>query len=223
MATKKTRYETKIMCKVCQCETWHNVLNKAFSGYNDEESGIWEENTFYTLQCLGCDNVCLLNQYIFSENTNPETGNPDVQKFIYPSPYKGDREPIDRIYDAPKNVSLVYGETIKAFNSGLMILAGIGVRSIIETISIEQKIVVWGIETKIKEMVKQNIITVEGAKLLRLVKDIGNITAHEIKKQHHDDLALCIDIVEGVIRTLYILPKEAEHTRKIIDGKWTRC
>lgn len=219
---KLKKHPTKVMCKVCQCETWHKILNETENRYNDDESGIWEITDFKTLQCLGCDNVCLLIESVFSEDVDPETGNPEVNKTIYPIPYKSDREPLKYIFYAPNSVASVYNETIKAFNNGLMILTGIGVRATIEAIAIDRGITVKGIETKIKKMVDLNIITSDGAELLRLVKDMGNKSAHEIKKHHHDDLSICVDIVEDIIRSLYILPKEAEHTRSIIDGKWHR-
>lgn len=216
------KFHSKIMCKVCQQETWHTVLNMVEKRDSYEESGFWEITTFLTLQCLGCENVCLLIEYIFSEDIDPITGDPEIQRSINPSPYKNDRELIDKLYHVPKKAQSVYKETIKAFNFNMMILAAIGIRSTIEAIAIEQKITVQGIAGKIKKMVEQKIITPDGAKLLCLVRDMGNLATHEIKKHHHDDLALCIDIIEDIFRSLYILPAEAENTRKILDGKWTR-
>ncbi|NCN59199.1 DUF4145 domain-containing protein [Candidatus Microgenomates bacterium] len=67
------------------------------------------------------------------------------------------------------------------------------------------------------------MITPNSAKLLNLIREIGNLSAHEIKKHHKDDLSLCLDIVEGVLRSLYIYPKEAEFTKDVIDGKWIRA
>ncbi len=216
------RYEKQIMCKECQHPTWHRVLNEAKGGWDDDESGIWESKTFYSLQCLGCDNVCLVVHSMFSEDIGDD-GNPELNIAIYPSPYKSDREPIERLHRVPKNIGSVYEETIKAFNAHLIILAAIGVRSTIEAIAIDKAITARGIKTKIEAMKGQGIITEDGAKLLLLVKDIGNLAAHEIKKHHHDDLSLCLDIIEGVLMEQYVLPEEAKRTREIIDGRWERA
>lgn len=59
------KYASKVMCKVCQQETWHNTLNQVENRWNDDKEGMWGITTFYTLQCLGCDNVCLLIKYPF--------------------------------------------------------------------------------------------------------------------------------------------------------------
>jgi len=85
-----------------------------------------------------------------------------------------------------------------------------------------EKIKVEGIKTKIKKMENLKIITPDGAALLLIVKDFGNLAAHEIKKHHPDDLSLCIDIIEDVFRSLYILPKQAKTSRQILEGKWKR-
>jgi len=198
----------RVLCKVCQQVTWHSVLNKAESGNSyDEDSGIWDSSEFFTLQCLGCDNVCLLIEYSCSENYNPGNGEIDVDSTVHPTPTKEERELIDKYYIVPDQVQIIYKETIKAFNAGLYLLAAIGVRTAIEAISRDQGITVRGIESKIKKMVEKNIITQAGADLLLIVKNMGNLSAHEIKKHHHDDLSLCIDVVETVLKNLYILPK----------------
>ncbi|OGD84131.1 hypothetical protein A2572_03330 [Candidatus Collierbacteria bacterium RIFOXYD1_FULL_40_9] len=207
---KEKSSKRRLLCKECQQVTWHAVLNEAKSDRSIEEAEIWEMTTFYTLQCLGCDNVCLLSEYVCSENISQEDGQPEVQSNIYPSPHKNDHEPMDKNYYLPSEVKSIYLESIKAFNSGLLILAAIGVRATIEAVAREQKITIRGIAKKIKKMVESNIITPDGAKLLMLVTDMGNLSAHELKKHHQDDLSLCIEVVESVLRNLYILPKSAE-------------
>lgn len=221
--TENKKFKSKILCKVCQQQTWHIILNEVENNYSDEDGEIWENNKFFTLQCLGCENVCLLTQYVCSENIDSNTGNLETQENIYPIPYKNDREIIERVYYVPKIARTVYEETIKAFNSGMMILAAIGIRTTIEAIAIQEKIIVRGIKTKIKKMEDLKIITPAGATLLLLVKDFGNLATHEIKKHPQDDLSLCIDIIEGVFRSLYILPKQAETSREILEGKWKRA
>jgi len=215
-------FGSKVMCKRCQQKTWHAILNRTEEGCNDEESGIWENTIYFTLQCLGCGNVCLLVHYYFSEDIDPKTGNPELQSSVHPTPYESDRNPINKLNYVPKNTRSVYEETIKAFNSGMLILAAIGARTIIEAIAIEQKITTRGIKRKIDKMTQKKIITPSGAKLLLLIKDMGNLATHEIKKHHSDDLSLCIDIIEGVLKELYVHPKEAENTRKFVDEKWIR-
>lgn len=151
----ENKYHSKVFCKECQQLTWHNILNRTEKRYNDDESGIWEITDFFTLQCLGCENVCLLIVYIFSEDINPVNGQPEEQISIHPSPYKSDRSEIDRVFYVPNQVKSIYLETLKAFNSGMLILTAIGIRSILEAVSIDQGIKDRGIETKINKIIEK--------------------------------------------------------------------
>ncbi|HBY19780.1 hypothetical protein A2380_03650 [candidate division WWE3 bacterium RIFOXYB1_FULL_43_24] len=217
------KYKSKIMCKACQQETWHNVINEYEKFGTSDDGDIWDSTTFLTLRCLGCDNICLLIRYVSSEDVDPQTGDPDITESVHPTPFRSDRELVNGYFSIPKDVRTIYEETIKSFNAGMLILTAIGVRTTIEAISIQQDIKVQGINTKIDEMVHKNIITRDGAVLLMLVKDIGNLATHEIKKHHKDDLSLCIDVIEDIIRNLYIHPQKAKLTRELIEGGWSRA
>lgn len=217
-----SKFKEKILCKKCQQETWQKILNEITVEESDDVRDLWETTTYFTLQCMGCDYVCLVTNSYFSEELDQETGQPVMSVGIYPTPFKSDRELINGFTHIPKDIQSVYTESIKAFNNGMMILAAIGIRSVIEAIAIERKIAVRGIETKINRMVKMNIITPDGATLLMFIKDLGNLATHEIKKHHRDDLALCLDIIEGVLRSLYIHPKQAAFVKEMINGKWVR-
>lgn len=217
------KYEKKIMCKRCQQETWHSIINNLEKRESNDTEDIWIISNFITLKCMGCDNVCLLIQEVCSEDIDPRTGEPDTLENIYPNPFKSDRDLVKGYYNIPGNVKTVYEETITAFNKGLLILSAIGLRTVIEAISLNQKIKARGIKAKIEKMVERNIITNDNAVLLMLVKDIGNLATHEIKKHHKDDLTLCIEITEGIIQNLYIHPKKAKLIRELIEGGWERA
>ncbi len=200
----------QVLCKVCQQVTNHNILNAVTKSVWWEDADAGERHDFYTLQCLGCENVCLLVEYSHSEDTNPYTGEPVTQSRVYPSPNKDDRDVLDRIHHVPESVRTAYEETVKAINSGLVLLTAMGVRLVIEAVCNHQKITGGNLEKKINKMQEIGLITPSDAKLLHLVREIGNQSAHEMKKQKREALSLSMDIIEGVIRQLYIHPKEAE-------------
>ncbi len=216
------KFPDKILCRSCQNETWHSILNETSTGSSNEDGEVWDKTTSHTLQCNGCENVCLLTEYVFSEDIDPRTGDLEITRKIYPSPYKPVRNTIEGVYVLPATVRAIYEETVKSINNNLMILAAIGIRSTIEAIALDKKITVNGIKGKISQMVSQGIVTEDGAKLLSLIRDIGNKATHEIKKHHREDIKLCIDIVEGMLKNLYVYPKEAEQTKELMSGNWIR-
>lgn len=218
------KYDKKVMCRMCQQETWHTVINQVkvdtLTKASDVEIPVTK--TFLTLQCRGCDNVCLLISNTDHDCLDPQTGEPATVETIHPTPFRSDREILES-YHIPDKVKTIYEETIKAFNEGLLILSAVGVRTVIEALAIEQNIKVRGIASKIRRMVEEDLITQDNANLLDLVRYIGNLATHEIKKQHKYDLSLCIDIVENIIKNLYIHPQRAKESKEMIKGGWKRA
>ncbi|MBD3250323.1 MAG: DUF4145 domain-containing protein, partial [Candidatus Pacebacteria bacterium] len=63
---------------------------------------------------------------------------------------------------------------------------------------------------KIDQMQEEKIITPEEAKHLHLTRDVGNFSAHEMKLHSEDKITLCLDIVESLMRNLYVLPENVK-------------
>lgn len=209
MPNSNNKFYEKISCRKCQTKTWHKILNKVEERDGNDEIGIWFIKTSFTLQCLGCDSICLLVSDICSEDIDPNTGNPETELTIYPNPIKT-RSQIDGYYWCPVKVRDAYSESIEAFNNNkLPLLTAIGIRMTVEAICIEQKIT-GSLKQKIEDMVKKSIVTPEESKLLHLIRDYGNFSAHEIQRHNQHKLSLCLDIVEGILKTLWVFPGEAQ-------------
>jgi hypothetical protein len=206
----KKKVSQRVLCKCCQQVTQHKTLSYSTRSEDlmDEigEFYCWE---YYTLQCLGCNSVCLLEEYYDSNDWRDDIQDFTRRKTIYPSPHKDNREQMQKAYDIPTEVRGIYLETIKAFNAGLPILTAIGLRATIEAICIDKEIVGQNLEKKIDQMVIENLITRDGAKLLHVTRDLGNFSAHRMEKHKDDVLSLCLNIVENVMLNLFILPFEA--------------
>lgn len=215
-------YKPKVMCRHCQQVTWHTILSDSGGTSYDDDNDFWYREKFFTLKCLGCDTVCLLVESAFSEDYDPETGEVSVQRVIHPSPFKDTREPIELLYYVPTSISNLYQESIRALNYKLFILAAMGVRSLIEAIAIDQGISSRGLSSKIQGMLNDKIITPKEKIHLDVVKDMGNLAVHEIKKHHVLDISLGLDILETLLQILYIYPKRVEDTQDIISGRKKR-
>lgn len=213
----------KVFCRNCKRATNHKILlrnEKRESTVNDE---IWTINTFYTLQCQGCETICLLEEYIFSEDYNPETGDLDVSTYIYPSPFEN-KSAIEDIHYLPKIVSKIYKECISAFNRKLPILTSIGMRATVEAICKDKQINSGNLEQKIDKLADMGLMTRQEAELLHLNRYMGNAAAHELLEPLQDELTTGLDIIEATLRNAYILPEKAEllknkYTKKVIDNE----
>lgn len=198
----------KIYCRKCRQPTNHTVLHEVKTGWDDQESGMWLIDIFTTLQCLGCEAVCLLEDYVFSEDIDPYTGNPENQVSIHPNPFK-DREELKEIYHLPEKIRKIYIETVSAFNQKLPILTGVGLRTIIEAICKDKKAVGKDLEARINALVNLGLITNNESELLHLNRYIGNISTHEVIEAPLEELKTGLDIIETALQNAYILPQKA--------------
>lgn len=208
----------KIFCRICKQATNHKVLFKVQKKDSwDNEDGMWTVSTFYTLQCQGCEAVCLLEEYVFSEDYNPQTGELDVVTTIYPSPHET-KTPIEDYYYIPKIVARIYKECVIAFNKKLPILTSIGMRAVIEAICKDKEVVAGGLEKKIDALAKMGLMTEQEAELLHLNRYMGNASAHELQEPLEEELNTGLDIIETTLRNAYILSEKAQ----ILRNKYTK-
>jgi hypothetical protein len=201
--SKKTT--VKVLCRECRRVTNHKILCSDLQSGDDEETGFWwrEENSL--IRCAGCDNVALLKSGINSESI------PDDDVRIYPDPEHG-REPLDDYWSLPTQPRKIYIETLKALDNKQPILAGIGIRAIVETVCKERKAKVGNLEKKIDDLKAQGVLTGAGADLLHKLRIIGNKAAHEVKPHTSRELSLAIDVINHLLLGVYILPKNAQET-----------
>lgn len=199
-----------VFCRICRNKTNHSILHKVKKQLTDTDGydTIWVDYDYFMMQCLGCETVCLLEEYSCSEDYNPQTGEPDVTVTISPNPYT-QREQIDNSYDLPKNVRRVYLEAIGAFNNKLPVLTSVGLRATVEALCLDKKVTEKDLKRKIDALVVKGFMTQQEADLLHLTRFMGNASAHEQEEPKIDELKIGLDIVEATLRNAYILPVKA--------------
>jgi hypothetical protein len=113
----------------------------------------------------------------------------------------------------------MYKETIEAINAGIRTLAGGGLRAVVEAICLDKKITDGNLQKKIEELAKQGFLTKNQAELLHEERYLGNAALHELATPSGQDLEDGLGIVEGLIRTIYILPSKAKRLKERREAK----
>ena len=124
---------------------------------------------------------------------------------IYPNPEDG-RDAIDSDHLLPSNLQLIYNETIKSINFGQAVLTGMGIRAIVETVCKDKNANGKDLYAKINDLVKQRVLTKKEADILHELRIIGNEAAHEVKPHNNDTLTLALDVIDHLLKGVYILP-----------------
>lgn len=209
-----------IPCINCHVETSHKVLLSVDvrGSYEPTDYDYWEYNQI--VQCLGCKTISFRRITGNSEDIDhiPEPdGSWNVEynehEEIYPSRITG-REIIDKSWYLPSSVLSIYKETHSALSNKLPILAGVGIRILIEAICREKNATGDNLKDKINSLVILGMLTQDGSEILHTMRDLGNEAAHNIKPHSEEILRIALDVVENLLQSVYILPKIAKDLKK---------
>ena len=145
------------------------------------------------VQCQGCKTVSFFHRSWCSEDIrwNEET---EQEEPI----------PTDKLYP-----SRVYRQTHAAICNNLNILAGVGMRTIVEAVCTEKAAKGGDLKERIDDLVTLGFITNDGANILHSIRLMGNKAAHEAKANSQAELGIALDVIEHLLRGVYVLPGRA--------------
>lgn len=205
-------HEIWVACSHCGKVTCHHALSIiATSDVSPDESvQVWDD--YLIVQCGGCRTVsfCIQSTCTEDETYDPRTGETEltVRTRVYPSRIVG-RSELDHSYLLPHPVNNVYNETRTALANDQPVLAGIGIRAIVETVCKDQSAAGNNLMEKIDDLARKGVVTPDGAKILHSLRFMGNDAAHEVKAHAEADLMTALDVVEYLLKGVYILPRLA--------------
>jgi len=146
--------EYRLACSRCHVETRHLVLQSVeVSGTVDDWFDYWEKHQL--VQCRGCNSMSYRKFYGDSENTfwdeEHEMEVPIKHEELYPSRVAG-RHKLWRAPLLPSEISRIYNETHAALCNKQPVLAGIGIRALVETVCKEKGTTKYELVSKVVEI-----------------------------------------------------------------------
>jgi Domain of unknown function (DUF4145) len=205
-----------VPCNECDRVNKHRILaSVSVDGedwYGENSVQYWDE--YQIILCQGCETT----SFRISSTNSEDWDFVDADKVVYnktinlyPSRDVG-RNPIKDSHLLPSNVQRIYEESIKAMNNEQPVLAGIGIRALVETICKDKQAEGYGLDKKIDNLVTKGVLTAEGATILHKIRTLGNNAAHEVKPHTADQLGLALDVCEHLLQGVYLLPHFASKT-----------
>jgi hypothetical protein len=202
----------KIACANCGGTPKNHLVVKEFQVVQSDKDGFELSGEIYQIcQCKGCDSIRFRKSAW--DDIVGDTKDSTDHIYIYPDASGQNRAKI-KTTDLPDTVSRIYTDTITAFNSGAMILAGGGLRAIVEAICIDQGVSGDNLQKKINNLVVKGLLAETQADLLHEERYIGNAALHELISPEKHDIEEGLLIIEGLINTIYILPKRAKRLKQ---------
>ncbi len=203
---------TKVACANCNGPTLHDVLYMVSETDKDENMQWW--TTDEILECRGCQGISFRQNWQNTEDIeqSDEDGSTYTlvdHETLYPSRIAG-AAPMSDSHLLPVQLMRIYDETHSALSANLPVLAGIGIRAIVETLCVDRNAKGSNLEKRIEDLAKQGVITEAGAKILHSLRLMGNQAAHEVTPHKTEVLLIAMRVVEHALQGVYILPRQAE-------------
>lgn len=207
--------EFELACQKCAGKTTHRALVTVdVRGSEGDSNFSFDWSTDHQIvQCLGCKSVSFRIASSNSEDYYPIGDNEyeyDVAERLYPPRLEGRRGLGDDTVYLPAKVRQVYDETLLALSVQAPVLAAIGLRVLLEAVCQEKAATGADLFKKIDNLVEQRVLTPTSATVLHRIRALGNAAAHEAKPHSERQLTLAMDIVEHLLKDVYILPRQAE-------------
>ena len=207
-----------VPCTECNRSTKHKVLASVDINAEDwfGDNSVAYCINHQIVECQGCESISFRKSSTNSEDVDyDEYGNYFHYEtvILYPSRNEG-RNSMKDEHLLPSNIQRIYAETIKAMNNDQPVLAGIGIRALIENICKDKKADGNSLYEKINELVPIGALTSDGAKILHKIRTLGNEAAHEVKPHQTEQLVLALDVCEHLLQGVYLLPHYALQTFK---------
>jgi len=216
----------KVFCNSCKQKTNHELVASHLTDGADEYTD-WKKN-YHIATCRGCEHTSLLVRNYFSEyvefdptggrNNQGQIVNDGWWDELFPNPLSRP-EPTWLVDLDDKTLKNILIETYKAIQAGSNYLATFGARTAVDRlIAIEvgdQGSFPHGL-AKLKEEQKLSKHEIE---VLEPTIEAGHAAAHRGWTPSAEELAVILDVVEGLINRLMILPERANALRTSVPGR----
>ncbi len=188
-------------------------IDESVQQYNSSEQQpdyvfSWDSH-YQIIQCQDCKIISFRRTSSNSEEEMQISGNDwdsMVHEKLYPSRIERGKE-IETWY-LPSKIRRIYTETLQALHNQSPVLAGIGLRALVETVCKEKTAKGSDLHKKIDYLVAKQILTPTDATILQKIRTLGNKAAHEVKPHSDKQLGFAMDVIEHLLQAIYILPKQ---------------
>jgi len=204
----------RLVCRECSRETLHSIV-ASFEESGSEDCGGGNSVDWHCknqiIQCLGCETVSFRTVSTFSEDVDYDHDGPYYPETIKYYPGRSEGLKSIETFLLPHKIQEIYKETILSIENEQYVLAGIGIRAIVETVCKDQNAAGANLYHKINSLKEQSIVTTEGADILHKLRVLGNDAAHEVKAHNSQQLELAMKIIEHMLVGTYIIPNKVQN------------
>jgi hypothetical protein len=210
-------------CNKCMGDRNHQLLFTERNDWHDDEGLVDGAITWALIKCLGCDDVRLKHQSWFSEDMDID-GTPNIYTNFYP-PSVTRQKPIWQREFFPFALKLfqlnsLSEEIYDALGVGAYRLATMGIRALVEKIMIDSVGDKGNFEKNISAFFIEGFVAPKQQDIFKnILIEAGHAAMHRNFKPDADVVNTLLDMVEGIMRSIYYEPMVAEQVNKAIPRR----
>lgn len=204
----------KSYCTTCDNDNNHKVV--FFERVTSDSQDYNCATDYMLISCMGCGTFSFREDFNDYESAYPTENNNwehPIITTIYP-PFLKNHRRLDNSWKLPNSIRTVFQESLYALIADCKILAGAGFRAVIEAICLDREIKGRTLENKINNLAKDGLITKKECERLHSIRFLGNDSIHEIKVPEQKQLIAVLNIVEHILKNIYLIDFEID---KILD------
>lgn len=169
---------------------------------------IWYQDEFALLECRGCSSVKLRHQSMFSEDCDDD-GRVIVHEKLYPPNTFRPEPSWLRQIDHEFHITKLMREVYQALQAGSLSLSAMGIRAVIEAVMIDKSGDNGTFANNLNAFQIGGYISDVQREILSSALEIGHASIHRGFIPNQYQLSICVDIMEGLVHTLYLLGDQA--------------
>lgn len=193
---------TQSHCNACGGDRNHVILHCAQSSWSEDDGQYSGTDRYETLQCAGCDSIKL--KHYATRPSEPYESITDFPAAVFrPRPRWMFDLILDQLIDEGAIVDL-HNEIYVALQHGLLRLAAMGVRALIERIIISKVGDKRSFAANVESFEQAGYVSRLQKERLLAILEVGHATIHRDFNPMRDDVIILIDITEHIIESVYI-------------------
>jgi hypothetical protein len=201
-------------CNKCLGDRNHRILFHERTAWDDEHSGVYGGNNWSLIKCLGCDDVRFRHQHWFSEDTDFD-GTPVTYSNFYPPTQIRNKPVWADLYltkSAGENeIRDLVEEIYLTFAAGALRLTVMGIRALAEKVMVEAVGDKGDFGKNSTAFFAEGYIAERQQPLFKKVLiEAGHAAMHRVWQPNIEDISTLLDILEGIMRTIYVDPHKAK-------------
>ena len=211
-SAKPPKETQRLACEECGRKTNHRVL-ASVEEYDETPDGdirVWIDH--WVVQCRGCNTLAFCRRYLCSEDLAYDDDDNSIlipNHEMFPHRLPG-RQRKEYGWKVPDKIRNLYEEAYTSLCNDLNVLASIGMRAVLEMVCRDKGFVKGNLRSKINDLAKKGIVVSTDAEILHNLRFLGNESAHEAATHTTKELIAGLTVIEHLLTSLYVLPREAK-------------